>query len=229
MERLLTPIRPPTIIIYNNGLPHSARRDSKPMPLNAPYIIAKLLEGASLGYSFHLIPDLFLLERESKRISTPHSPDPLQPQPNLAQIDPSATSNNNGMSSTVDIQKYLAYSRFCRYGCHAQIVLQTTALMLRYWSHDALTTLDKVSAVCYWSGYAIVLYALWKNERKMRGMLENEGIKDVETGRLAWEDGEGVRGEKVGLLEENEDEGAKQKEWRDEKDKVEVEAEGEKM
>lgn len=173
------------------------------MSLNAPYVIAKLLEGASLGYSFHLIPDVFILERDVRHISMPHSPNLPQAQYDLPQTNPSANSNDSTMSTTVDIQKYIAYARYCRYGCHAQIVLQTTAFILRYWGHDTFTTLDRISAACDWGGYAIILYALWKNEKKLRGMLENGGEKDVETGRLAWEEnegkGKGIEDEKIGF------------------------------
>lgn len=179
------------------------------MSLNAPYVIAKLLEGSSLGYSFHLVPDIFLLERDVKRISMPRSPNLPEAQYDLPQTNPSANSNNSTMPTTVDIQKYIAYARSCRYGCHAQIVLQTTAFVLKYWGHDTFVTLDKISAACIWGAYAIVMYALWKIEKKLRGMLENGGEKDVETGRLAWEENEGrdkvievgFRDEKVELLE----------------------------
>ncbi|CAN9182269.1 unnamed protein product [Alternaria alternata] len=173
------------------------------MSLNAPYVIAKLLEGASLGYSFHLIPDVFTLERDVRRISMPHSPNLPQAQYDLPQTNHSANSNNSTMSTTVDFQKHIAHARYCRYGCHAQIVLQTTAFILRYWGHDTFTTLDRISAACKWGSYAIILYALWKNEKKLRGMLENGGEKDVKMGRLAWEEneerGKGIEDEKVGF------------------------------
>jgi hypothetical protein len=176
------------------------------MSLNAPYVIAKLLEGASLGYSFHLIPDLFRFERDVKRISMPHSSNLLQAQNGLPQTNPSANSNNNTMLTTVEIEKYIANARYCRSDCHAQIFLQITAFILRYWDHDTFTTLDRISAVLISGAYTIILYGLCKNEKKLRGMLENGGGKDVETGRLAWEANEGrgkdIEDEKVGFRDE---------------------------
>jgi hypothetical protein len=81
-----------------------------------------------------------------------------------------------------------------------------TAFILRYWGHDTFTTLDRIQAVLGSGGYAIILYALWKNEKKLRGMLENGGGKDVETGRLGWEGNEGrgkdIDDEKVGFRDE---------------------------
>lgn len=176
------------------------------MSLNAPYVIAKLLEGASLGYSFHLIRDVFRFGRDVERISMPHSPNLLQAQNGLPQTNPSANPNNNTMPTTVEIQKYIANARYCRSDCHAQIVLQMTAFILRYWGHDTFTILDRIQAVLGSGGYAIILYALWKNEKKLRGMLENGGGKDVETGRLGWEGNEGrgkdIDDEKVGFRDE---------------------------
>ncbi|KAI4914532.1 hypothetical protein J4E85_010597 [Alternaria conjuncta] len=151
-------------------------------------------------------------------------PDNLdQSQAHLSQSDSQTNLGNSSMSTTNDIKQHRRYSWWCRVLGVTQVVLQTVYLGLNYWTNGHLTVLQMTTAGLYILGAALMEVDLRRKEREFWNVVENGGKKDVEKGRLAWEEG---ADEKTGFLSEKaEGEGDRYKGRDDGKEKVEVRAE----
>ncbi|KAI4651102.1 uncharacterized protein J4E79_009299 [Alternaria viburni] len=131
-------------------------------------------------------------------------PDNLdQSQAHLSQSDSQTNLGNSSMSTTTDIKQHRRYSRWCRVLLVTQVVLQTVYLASNYWTNGHLTVLQMTTAGLYVLGAALMEVDLRRKEREFWDMVENGGRKDVEKGRLAWEEEEG-EGEKGGKGEKEE-------------------------
>lgn len=142
------------------------------------------------GYAFHIY---FVHTAERRRLSMPDNFD--QSQAHLSQSDPLANSSNSSMPTTTDIKQHRRYSRWCRVLLVTQVVLQTAYLGSNYWTNGHLTILQMTTAGLYVLGAALMEVDLRRKEREFWNMVENGGRKDVEKGRLAWEE-KAVNGEK---------------------------------
>ncbi|KAI4671045.1 uncharacterized protein J4E88_009441 [Alternaria novae-zelandiae] len=170
------------------------------------------------GYAFHIY---FVHSTKHRRLNMPDNFDESQAQ--LSQSDSQTNSGNSSMVTTNDIKQHRRYSRWCRVLGVTQVVLQTVYLGLNYWTNGHLTVLQMTTAGLYILGAVLMEVDLRRKEREFWNMVENGGKKDVEKGRLAWEEG---TDEKTGFLSEKaggEGEGYKGEDGGEEKVEVRVE------
>ncbi|KAI4682842.1 hypothetical protein J4E81_009464 [Alternaria sp. BMP 2799] len=147
------------------------------------------------GYAFHIY---FVHTTQHRRLSI--MPDNFdQSQAHLSQSDPQTNLGNSSMSTTNDIKQHRRYSWWCRVLGVTQVVLQTVYLASNYWTNGHLTVLQMTTAGLYVLGAALMEVDLRRKEREFWNIVENGGKKDVEKGRLAWEEG---TDEKMGFLSE---------------------------
>ncbi|KAI4638140.1 hypothetical protein J4E93_010450 [Alternaria ventricosa] len=146
------------------------------------------------GYAFHIYS---VHTTQHRRLSMPDNFD--QSQALLSQSDSQTNSGNSSMSTTNDIKQHRRYSRWCRVLLVTQVVLQSVYLGSNYWTNGHLTVLQMTTAGLYVLGAALMEIDLRRKEREFWDMVEKGGRKDVEKGRLAWEEG---ADEKTGFLSE---------------------------
>ncbi|KAI4608382.1 hypothetical protein J4E83_009186 [Alternaria metachromatica] len=148
----------------------------------------------------------------------------------LSQSDSQTNLGSSSMSTTNDIKQHRRYSCWCRFFLVTQVVLQTVYLGLNYWTNGHLTVLQMTTAGLYILGAALMEVDLRRKEREFWNIVENGGKKDVEKGRLAWEEKEvkeeGRVDEKTGFLSEGAEGGEERYKGRDDgKEEVEVKVE----